>query len=81
MKGSRDAARELATVCGVVERVNKLVSVRPLRARYSQGVVGCYFSCGKVSACFAILVMVSEAPCVSDIMQRLGTWLLVVLRR
>lgn len=24
----------LATVCGVVERVNKLVSVRPLRARY-----------------------------------------------
>ena len=43
MKGSRDAARELATVCGVVERVNKLVSVRPLRARYSQGVVGCYF--------------------------------------
>ncbi|OAE28603.1 hypothetical protein AXG93_2175s1870 [Marchantia polymorpha subsp. ruderalis] len=25
----------LATVCGVVERVNKLVSVRPLRARYN----------------------------------------------
>ncbi|CAM6090404.1 unnamed protein product [Calypogeia fissa] len=25
----------LATVCGVIERVNKLVSVRPLRARYT----------------------------------------------
>ncbi|KAL3701027.1 hypothetical protein R1sor_019049 [Riccia sorocarpa] len=25
----------LATVCGVVERVNKLISVRPLRARYN----------------------------------------------
>ena len=26
--------RLLATVCGTVERVNKLVSVRPLRSRY-----------------------------------------------
>lgn len=25
----------LATVCGVIERVNKLVSVRPLRARFA----------------------------------------------
>ncbi|KAJ7522908.1 hypothetical protein O6H91_18G031000 [Diphasiastrum complanatum] len=27
----------VATVCGIVERVNKLISVRPLRARYNPG--------------------------------------------
>ena len=33
--GTRVAdGRLLATVCGTVERVNKLVSVRPLRTRY-----------------------------------------------
>jgi hypothetical protein len=45
----------LATVCGIVERVNKLVSVRPLRAKYlslSLSVYICLCLCLCLSVCF-----------------------------
>lgn len=46
----------IANVCGIVERVNKLISVRPMKSRYyakiGDVVVGRVLSVGKESADF-----------------------------